>query len=310
MDAVDVWFRVRDNFLTITAPNPHQGSEEWYESCVEHVQYDERDSHKCMWFNAEMYPIMLRGIILPGLLPDSFLRSDLVSKETMSNINLTWVPLGFSSIIVRDCDLTSSHAQEVIGEFDMVIVNYNGDHFVTWLRYYPIYELRAISSTRISEVQWHTALSKTRMVRRIQSKLPTNPFGSENQLVDSPRQTTDVERDYTSAEITVANVSLADALQRYDPTHIDPEDSPDTTSLTHNRAIEIPESLSITREDVFQQCTGPCNIGSKQQTSLPRRQEQLTNSEYPAPLEPSVTLLPRILPAKITATRPRAHGLT
>ena len=160
----------------------------------------------------------------------------------MSNINMTWVPLGFSSIIVRDRDLTSSHALELIGEFDMVIVNYNGDHFVTWLRYYPIYESYAISATRIEEDQWHKALSKTRMVHRIQSKLPENPFGSETPVVETPRPTTVEKRDYTSAEIHVANVSLADALQLYDPTHLDSEGSSDTPQMTHTRTIEIPES--------------------------------------------------------------------
>ena len=209
-----------------------------------------------MWFNAEMYPIMLRDIILPGLLSDSFLKENLVSNEIMSNINMAWVPLGFSSIIVRDRDLTSSHAQELIGEFDMVIVNYNGDHFVTWLRYYSIYVSHAISATRIAGDQWHKALSKTRMVRRIQSKLPENPFGSETQFVETPKPITVEERDYTSADIQVDNVSLANALQLYDPIHLDSEGISDMPQMIQTRLMEIPEFLSIERDDVSQQRTG------------------------------------------------------
>jgi hypothetical protein len=91
LDEIDVWIRVKDNFVTNTATTQHQGSDEWYASCVEYVAYDERDTKKCMWFNAEMYPIMLRGILLPGLLTDSFLREQLVSPDTISRINKTWV---------------------------------------------------------------------------------------------------------------------------------------------------------------------------------------------------------------------------
>jgi hypothetical protein len=62
----------------------------------------------------------------------------------------------------------------------LVIVNYDGDHFVMWLRYYPIYAEHAIFAAAINGNSWHKAFSKTRHVRRIQSKLPDNPFGLEN----------------------------------------------------------------------------------------------------------------------------------
>ena len=122
----------------------------------------------------------------------------------------------------------------------MVIVNYNGDHFVTWLRYYPIYASHAISATRIAGDQWHKALSKTRMVRRIKLKLPENPFGSETQVVVTPRPITVEERDYTSADIQTADVSLADALQLYNPTHLDSKGISDMPQMTHTRSMEIP----------------------------------------------------------------------
>jgi hypothetical protein len=40
IDEFHVWFRVKDKFITNMAITPHQGSDEWYSSCVEHVGYD------------------------------------------------------------------------------------------------------------------------------------------------------------------------------------------------------------------------------------------------------------------------------
>ena len=79
--------------------------------------------------------------------------------------------------------------------------------------------------------------------------------------------------------------------------------------MTHTRSMEIPDFLSIERDDVSQQRTGQGNIGIMRQTALPCRQEVLTNPIHPATIEPPVILVPRILPAAIKATRPRAHGL-
>jgi hypothetical protein len=131
---------------------------------------------------------------------------------------LAWVPLGFSAIIVIDRDLTSSSAQELLGEFDLVIVNYNYEHFVTWLKYILLYAENAISTNSIVANIWHKALSKTRHVRRLQAKLPDNPFGSESQLTERNQSTSRGDSDLTSADIQEANASLADALQSYDPT--------------------------------------------------------------------------------------------
>ena len=60
---------------------------------------------------------------------------------------------------VMDRDLTSSSAQKLLGEFDLVIVKYNYEHFVTWLRYYPLYAEHAISANSIDANIWHKALS-------------------------------------------------------------------------------------------------------------------------------------------------------
>jgi hypothetical protein len=63
LDKSEVRTRVKDNFATNTAITPEHGSDAWYASCVEYVAYDERD------------PIMLRGILLPGIVPLGFHQS-------------------------------------------------------------------------------------------------------------------------------------------------------------------------------------------------------------------------------------------
>jgi hypothetical protein len=63
LDEIHVWIRGKDNFARNTAITPHPGSEEWCASCVEYVACDERDTKKSMWLNAEMFPVMLRGIL-------------------------------------------------------------------------------------------------------------------------------------------------------------------------------------------------------------------------------------------------------
>jgi hypothetical protein len=172
------------------------------------------------------------------------------SPDTMSKINMTWVPLGFSSIIVIDRDLTSSSAQELLGEIDLVIVNYDGDHFVSWLRYYPLYVEHAISATRIDGDSWYKALSKTRLVRLIQSKLPDNPFGSEMQLASRHQPTSLGESDMTVADIQVANVSLADELQSYDPTQPDSMSTSQIPPTPLTSSTEMPYLLTIDRDDI------------------------------------------------------------
>jgi hypothetical protein len=72
--------------VTNTAETPDQGSDAWFASCVEYVAYDERDTKACMWFNAEMYTIMLRGILLPGLVTNSFSKGAIsISRDFVKN---------------------------------------------------------------------------------------------------------------------------------------------------------------------------------------------------------------------------------
>jgi hypothetical protein len=122
---------------------------------------------KVVWFSLTLCDIILRAILLPNLLPNSFL-SKLPTNITQvcnNSSKLGWHRCrqpGLSTCIISDRDFIYSWAQEIIEGYDIVIVHTDDSHFVTWINRLAVHPDRSISTGSLQVQAWSSTMKRLR----------------------------------------------------------------------------------------------------------------------------------------------------
>jgi hypothetical protein len=130
----------------------------------------------------ELLDILITALLRQGVKHGSFL----TPRPAVTFVETTYkgtpdilhpIQPGYSIIIITDHNLSFAWAHELAARYDIIIVYYNREHFVTWLRRVPIHVNVSISTRRIESndiTKWRSAIKKIRYRRQRHSS--GNPF--------------------------------------------------------------------------------------------------------------------------------------
>ena len=128
---------IYSNFMDNVNANEGVSASEHMAMCIKLMRRTENESpDKVIQFSLTTADIILRALLLPNLIPHSFLRELPTGDISVRNITSelgwsSWRQPGLSICIISDRDLINSWAQEIIVGYDIVIVHTDDEHFVT-----------------------------------------------------------------------------------------------------------------------------------------------------------------------------------